>query len=383
MSVIKVPSKKAKKGYTYKVTFKYKENDITRTYSKSGFIVKKDAQEHESMVKAQINQDGYLKKVCNDSLNKVFNDWLKIDSGSYAPNTINLYKRIYNKYIYSTIGKEKIISLKYKDIQAFINESDVSYDNCVAIKKVLNNVFKYAIKNEYIETNPIAYIEITKIKEKKEINNYLSLEEYNMIIEKLNHGSFYARALSIAISIGYHTGLRISEIFALNKSDIDFINDTITVNKQLLEREGKNKDLKIKTKLKTSSSNSVLPLVPTLKEILIEWFDINPYEKVVCNEEGYYLNPVSAQARVKKIASDLGIQGFHFHMLRHTLITNLYKSGVDVKTTQEIARHSNINTTLNIYTHLEENSKKDTLNNVFEQIYSKNTPKMDKRDMLA
>lgn len=383
MSIIKVPSKKAKKGYTYKVTFKYKENDITKTYSKSGFIVKKDAQEHESMVKAQINQDGYLKKVCNDSLNKVFNDWLKVDSGLYALNTINLYKRIYNKYIYSTIGKEKIISLKYKDIQAFINESNVSYDNCVAIKKVLNNVFKYAIKNEYIETNPIAYIEITKTKEKKEINNYLSLEEYNMIIEKLNHGSFYARALSIAISIGYHTGLRISEIFALNKSDIDFINDTITVNKQLLEREGKNKDLKIKTKLKTSSSNSVLPLVPTLKEILIEWFDINPYEKVVCNEEGYYLNPVSAQARVKKIASDLGIQGFHFHMLRHTLITNLYKSGVDVKTTQELARHSNINTTLNVYTHLEENSKKDTLNNVFEQIYSKNTPKMDKRDMLA
>lgn len=383
MSIIKVPSKKAKKGYTYKVTFKYKENDITRTYSKSGFIVKKDAQEHESMVKAQINQDGYLKKVCNDSLNKVFNDWLKVDSGLYALNTINLYKRIYNKYIYSTIGKEKIISLKYKDIQAFINESNVSYDNCVAIKKVLNNVFKYAIKNEYIETNPIAYIEITKIKEKKEINNYLSLEEYNMIIEKLNRGSFYARALSIAISIGYHTGLRISEIFALNKSDIDFINDTITVNKQLLEREGKNKDLKIKTKLKTSSSNSVLPLVLTLKEILIEWFDINPYEKVVCNEDGYYLNPVSAQARVKKIASDLGIQGFHFHMLRHTLITNLYKSGVDVKTTQELARHSNINTTLNVYTHLEENSKKDTLNNVFEQIYSKNTPKMDKRDMLA
>ena len=83
MSIIKVPSKKAKKGYTYKVTFKYKENDITRTYSKSGFIVKKDAQEHESMVKAQINQDGYLKKVCNDSLNKVFNDWLKVDSGLY------------------------------------------------------------------------------------------------------------------------------------------------------------------------------------------------------------------------------------------------------------------------------------------------------------
>ena len=383
MSIIKVPSKKAKKGYTYKVTFKYKENDITRTYSKSGFIVKKEAQEHESMVKTQINQDGYLKKICKDSLNKVFNDWLKVDGGSYAPNTINLYKRIYNKYIYSTIGKEKIISSKYKDIQAFINESDVSYDNCVAIKKVLNNVFKYAIKNEYIETNPIAYIEITKTKEKKEINNYLSLEEYNMIIEKLNHGSFYARALSIAISIGYYTGLRVSEILALNKNDFDFINNTISVTKQIANRNTKAKETTTKNILKTISSNSLLPLVNELKEILLVWFDINPYEVVVCNKKGLYFNPVNTQAKAKAIAKTLNIEGFHFHMLRHTLITNLYTNGVDVKTTQELARHSNINTTLNVYTHLEQKNNFKALSSVFDKNYPKNTPKIQEREMLS
>lgn len=383
MSIIKVPSKKAKKGYTYKVTFKYKENDITRTYSKSGFIVKKEAQEHESMVKTQINQDGYLKKICKDSLNKVFNDWLKVDGGSYAPNTINLYKRIYNKYIYSTIGKEKIISSKYKDIQAFINESDVSYDNCVAIKKVLNNVFKYAIKNEYIETNPIAYIEITKTKEKKEINNYLSLEEYNMIIEKLNHGSFYARALSIAISIGYYTGLRVSEILALNKNNFDFINNTISVTKQIANRNTKAKETTTKNILKTISSNSLLPLINELKEILLVWFDINPYEVVVCNKKGLYFNPVNIQAKAKAIAKTLNIEGFHFHMLRHTLITNLYTNGVDVKTTQELARHNNINTTLNVYTHLEQKNNFKALSSVFDKNYPKNTPKIQEREMLS
>ena len=78
-----------------------------------------------------------------------------------------------------------------------------------------------------------------------------------------------------------------------------------------------------------------------------------------------------------------GFEDFHFHMLRHTFITNLHAKNVDVKTTQELARHSDINTTLNVYTHLKENDKKDTLNRVFEQIYSKNTPKIGNQNIIS
>ena len=53
-----------------------------------------------------------------------FDEWLKVDSNQLAPNTINLYKQTYNKYVKNTIGKEKLVLLKYKEIQAFINKSD-------------------------------------------------------------------------------------------------------------------------------------------------------------------------------------------------------------------------------------------------------------------
>ena len=355
MSILKVASKKAKNGYTFKVDFRYKTNGITTRYVKSGFLTKKEAKEHEEDIKAQIRLYGRVKKIYNGTLNMCFDEWLKVDSNQLAPNTINLYKQTYNKHVKNTIGKEKLVLLKYKEIQAFINKSDISYDNCIAIKKVLNMVFNFAVKN------------------KKDKNNYITFEEYQTLTNKLNQGSFNDHAISIAISIGYYTGLRVSEILALNKNDFDFINNTISVTKQIA-----NKNI-----LKTISSNSLLPLVNELKEILLVWFDINSYEVVVCNKKGLYFNPVNIQAKAKAIAKTLNIEGFHFHMLRHTLITNLYTNGVDIKTTQELARHSNINTTLNVYTHLEQKNNFKALSSVFDKNYPKNTPKIQEREMLS
>lgn len=383
MSILKVASKKAKNGYTFKVDFRYKTNGITTRYVKSGFLTKKEAKEHEEDIKAQIRLYGRVKKIYNGTLNMCFDEWLKVDSNQLAPNTINLYKQTYNKHVKNTIGKEKLVLLKYKEIQAFINKSDISYDNCIAIKKVLNMVFNFAVKNEYVENNPIQFIKNTKVKDKKDKNNYITFEEYQTLTNKLNQGSFNDHAISIAISIGYYTGLRVSEILALNKNDFDFINNTISVTKQIANRNTKAKETTTKNILKTISSNSLLPLVNELKEILLVWFDINPYEVVVCNKKGLYFNPVNIQAKAKAIAKTLNIEGFHFHMLRHTLITNLHTNGVDVKTTQELARHSNINTTLNVYTHLEQKNNFKALSSVFDKNYPKNTPKIQEREMLS
>lgn len=211
MSILKVASKKAKNGYTFKVDFRYKTNGITTRYVKSGFLTKKEAKEHEEDIKAQIRLYGRVKKIYNGTLNMCFDEWLKVDSNQLAPNTINLYKQTYNKYVKNTIGKEKLVLLKYKEIQAFINKSDISYDNCIAIKKVLNMVFNFAVKNEYVENNPIQFIKNTKVKDKKDKNNYITFEEYQTLTNKINQGSFNDRAISIAISIGYYTGLRVSD----------------------------------------------------------------------------------------------------------------------------------------------------------------------------
>ena len=191
---------------------------------------------------------------------------------------------------------------------------------------MLNIVFKYAIKNEYIESNPIQFIKNTKVKDKKEKNNYITNGDYQSLTNKLNQGTFNDKALSIAISIGYYTGFRESEILALNKSDFDFINNTISVTKQIANRYAKTKDITITPLLKTESSYDLnYPLVSELKEILLKWFDVNPYEIVVCNKKGLYFNPINAQSKAKRVANSLNIEGFHFHMLRHPYVKHTTK----------------------------------------------------------
>ena len=52
-------------------------------------------------------------------------------------------------------------------------------------------------------------------------------------------------------------------------------------------------------------------------------------------------------------------------MLRHTLATNLLRNNIDLKTIQELMRHSNINTTISIYTHYHDEQKRKSLNSIF------------------
>lgn len=182
--------------------------------------------------------------------------------------------------------------------------------------------------------------------------------------------------MAIAIEIGYHTGLRISETFALNKSDFDFENNVINITKQLESQKGKaKKDYTVTPFLKTSSSCDSIPIAPQLKEELLKWFEYNPYERVICDIDGYYLCTYNANTWIKKKISHLNID-FHFHMLRHTLSTNLYQSGIDLKTAQDLMRHADIDTTMSIYTHIKEEQKKKAINDVFSMKCGENVAKI-------
>lgn len=107
---------------------------------------------------------------------------------------------------------------------------------------------------------------------------------------------------------------------------------------------------------------------------MIEWFAINPYQEIVCEEENYYIHPTVFTQYVKKIAAGYGID-FHFHNLRHTFATILVTNDVDLKTAQELMRHSKINTTMSIYTHINDEHKKQVIDTIFN---SKSVEKVSK-----
>lgn len=363
MSINKRKSKKAKNGYTYQVELKEYH------YSKSGFLTKKEAIEHQNIILAQIAKDGYLKRECKLTLNEVYQEFLKVGASKCKHNTILLIKRKYSKHIQDTLGDKPITKINYKVLQEYFNSiSNQGKRNNELIKSSLNKILEYAIKNDYISNNPLKLVDIKGVDTTRDRQDTLSYDELINIVSTLKEkNKFRYDSLAIAVMIGYYTGMRIGEIFALDKKDFDFTNDTIDINKQLMYSGLKKSEYYTTHNLKTSSSKAIIPLATPLKQVLIDWFSENPYDKVICDGEGYYLSPDRANTSTRKIAKDLDID-FHFHMLRHTYITNLVENDVDVKTVQELARHASFNTTMSVYTHIKGESKKQAINNVFKMV---------------
>ena len=92
-----IRERKGKKGVTYQVYFPYKnELGVTCTYRKGGFKTKREAKTHETLVKAQIEKDGFLKQECNLTLDQVFNDYFElITKKGLSTNTLRNYKKFY------------------------------------------------------------------------------------------------------------------------------------------------------------------------------------------------------------------------------------------------------------------------------------------------
>ena len=365
-----IREREGKKGITYQVYFPYKnELGISCIYRKGGFNTKKEAKAHETLLKAQIAKNGYLTQDCELTLDHVFKDYFEtFKKRKVSKATIQHYENIYKNHIKQVLGHYKIIKLKYPTLQKYFNEcSNLSKGLQENIKKVLNNVFKYACKCCYIENNPVSLVDLTGIEptEKKKTITYQELE---MIIETTKNrdckDSFRNDSIVISLYIGYYSGLRLCETLALEKSDFDFINNEIHITKQLDCIGKQTKVLKTTNKLKTNSSSAVIPLAEPLKEILVKWFNKNPYNHVICDIEGNYIHDSFIKTTLKQISKKTNIY-FHFHMLRHTFISNLANNGVEPQIAKELARHSDIATTMNIYTHVNEDKQKQAINNVF------------------
>lgn len=198
---------------------------------------------------------------------------------------------------------------------------------------------------------------------KKEV---LSQNDLNKLVNKLREkNKFKYDSYAIAILIGFYTGLRISEVLALYKSDIDFENDLIRVEKKLVFKGLRKQDYYVSKQMKSKKSKALIPLPLILKNQLNQWLEVNPYARIVCNEDGSFVNPTCLSNQVKKIASACEIN-FRFHMLQHSYASILIYNRTDIRIAQDLLRHSNFNTTLSIYTHINEEQKKQAVNEVFK-----------------
>lgn len=249
-----------------------------------------------------------------------------------------------------------------------VKEVQYSKNSNRAIKVMLSSVLKQAKMDGYIEENYASsdYIkpisggmkEREIIKTKEELKNFISCVNNEEDIRKRT--AFY-----IAISLG----LRGCEISGLSWSDIDFNDNLVKIHKGTMYVCGFGVITKMSAKNKTSNRIISMPdsLVVKLKEYKLWWDNEKEKmgdlwaetDKLFVRSDGSEMPNSTIAHWLKEFEIKNNLKNITFHGLRHTNITFAIANNVDVKTVSSRAGHSNIQTTINIYTHyLPESDKK-------------------------
>lgn len=380
MAIHKVKSKKY--GYTYQVDIRYKDHlGVSQRHLKSGFVKMKDATTHEKKFLEELKLKDYKNNVIEKSFNDVFYEYMELEGkNKYANATMVNYQQTFKKHVKESIGKEPISSLKYKKIQSYFNKlsESKSKETLRNIKKIFSVTFKYALRHSYIQENPIPYLQLPKNTRRKDMVQTISDQELKMImneIQSINKFSpskntdkaiFTRKSYVMALFIGRYSGLRISEVLALKKQDFDFINMTLTVQRKV-EHIGKHvAEIYLTDDLKSKNSNDTVKINKILAKQLKAWFEVNPYDLVICDGDGKLIPPATLEKRIRDVSYKLGIP-FHFHMLRHTYATELMLSNANPVIVKELIRHAEVSTTMNTYSHASTDDQRKALDDVYDK----------------
>ncbi len=382
-----------------------KVNGVRQHASKAGFKTQKEALAAGTQALAEYLNSGQMHKPSEISVSDYLDLWLEqyvavnLKHSSYIT-----YSNAINNHIRPSLGHYKLQSLSSATLLKFANnqkEKGFTKKHITLILGTLKSALKYAVEPlQYIKVNPMTNIKVPKISRKKKDKNILNSEEWNKIIEKYPFGHRY----HIPLMIGFHTGLRIGEVFGLTWDDVDFKNGTITVNKQQIRYKA-NPNVPFrwciappKSKASVRTIKIGQTLIDTLKKeqmrqkqnklaygeyytryetkhIKEEIYDVlsmhtndNDINLISVTDNGEWLTQSKFRSCAEVINHKLNIK-FDFHALRHTHATWLAENGVQPKSLQMRLGHEHIETTLNTYIHDTDTMQDNTID-IFEKLVS-------------
>lgn len=253
------------------------------------------------------------------------------------------------KDVTAEFGEDRTTEITPSACQAFINNLAKKGYARQTVKLrlvVLNLIFKYAIINGELTSNPVQHVEVPK--GLRSTRRQVPPDDVVKKIKQCEH--LYPLFL-------LYTGCRPSEALAVRYEDIDFERNLVRINKAVVY-EGEAPTVRNKTK--TSQSVRDIILLDALKK------------KIPHKKSGYLFTGKNGIYHRKELRTLW--QGFEFgvtqYQLRHFYITMLYEAGIDAETAMLQTGHSNISTMRDIYTHIKNSKFEETAKSLNEFIKS-------------
>jgi integrase len=250
-------------------------------------------------------------------------------------------------------------------VEQWLKSLDLAPKTKGNIRNVMAVVLSCAMRWGYIEPdiNPMSLVRVKGISRRQAEPRVLTANEIQALIAAMSKEPY--RTMVIA---ALSTGLRCSELFALKWADFDWDRLTILVQRAIVDG--------VVGDVKTKYSQSGLPLDPVLAEILFTWKRASKFggetDWVFASPQKAGGSPLRSTSVLEKhikpaaIAAGLGTVGWH--TFRHTYSSLLRQIGVDVKVQQELLRHADVRTTLNVYTQAPSEQKRAAHSSVVRMV---------------
>ena len=311
-------------------------------------------------------------------------EWLKIVKPLVERATYKSYDNMVSARIRPHFEKLNLLltEVEPKHIKMLydeILEQGYTTNTVIHYHAVLHQALAYAVKNDYILSNPADRVK--RPKKNKHISSFYTKEEILTLLDIAKEDPIY-----IPIVLSSYYGFRRSETLGMRWSAIDFENKTITVNHKVTELTENGKTIVYaEDKLKTKSSYRTLPLIPVVEEKLLEHkakLERNQklfgnsyckeYMDYVCVDEmGKLFRPNFVSDHFGWLLKKYGLKKLTFKELRHSCASMLVAEGIPMKSIQEWLGHSNFSTTADIYSHIDYHAKQQSAAAIGNALQSK------------
>ncbi len=327
--------------------------------------------------------DGIRTDAQKVTLNDVYDLWVQLKKG-LKDNTFQNYKYMYEQFVRDDFGQHKITTLKRSDIRRFYNylidERCLKVATVDNIHTVLHQVLDIAVEDCYLRNN----ISDNALKELKQARNLftekrkaLTIREQEIFLDFLRNSNMYRHWYPIfALMVG--TGLRVGEATGLCWDDVNFDNNTISINHTLIYYNHAKGGcyFGINTP-KTRAGERTVPMIESVREAILAEKEYQREAGIKCtarvdgftdfifvNRFGNTQHQGTLNKALRRIIRDCNqaildkagdkdnvilLPPFSCHTLRHTFTTRLCESGINIKVIQSVLGHSDVSTTLDIY----------------------------------
>lgn len=320
------------------------------------------------------------------TLDNVYDEWVESKRG-LREHTLHNYSWLYGQYVKGGFGKTRIKNITFGDVKKFYNSlydgKNLAISTIDGLQTVLRQVFEYAVKQRYINTNPT----IDAMKELKKAYNTgeqkhkaLTVAEHQRFLDYIHghptYGHWYP---TFAVLVG--SGLRVGELCGLRWCDLDFEQNKIDVNHTLIydkNPETEKMEFSINPPKSVAGKRRV-KMMSSVRSALEEERAVQSEGEVKClvtvdgytdfifvNRFGHAQHQGTLNKALRRIIRDANLDAldrddgtvllpkFSCHNLRSTFCTRMVEAGVELKVVMSQMGHSDSRTTMEVYTSVNE-----------------------------